>query len=60
MSDQKASTHRVVGEAPPQGGFPAYEAPAVGSLGSILQLTASLKTGTATDPGDGFQPSRLT
>jgi hypothetical protein len=60
MSDRKASMHRVVGEEPPQGGFPAYEAPTLTSLGSILQLTAAMKSGTATDPGDGFQPSRLT
>jgi hypothetical protein len=34
-----------------------YEPPTLTTLGSFSELTEATKTGGATDPGDGFQPS---
>jgi hypothetical protein len=57
--DREDYTHQAASGALEQAEQPPYEPPTVTMLGSFTELTEGAKTGSANDPGAGFQQSQV-
>jgi hypothetical protein len=55
--DRGDSAREAAGGVPAQDEHHPYEPPTLTTLGTFSELTETAKTGSATDPGAGFQPS---